>query len=519
MDQGKKECIEKKLMEYGVLTRRMKEKLIPELTEQCNQTVTEEEVDNLAEDLFKMTCTPEDFETGKTMLELPEGETAQDIDSLLTVFAQKLNLNEDAGLTVAEPMDDVAEESVNEDVEPMDEDKGDNRKRRSDELDADELGAEESDPKKVKENEGLFGGSPEEYIHSYSEKYNPMHGDENIKTEEIKLEEKDVGESIKPEEKKKYSRYEEDLDKPRPLYLGGSPEEGREATPYLYIILGLVIKDLPNLAYEQILTILKGAMKLSEMLSNKDNCIDDFLKSMIDKRILSFFKYYVIGEIALSSNPLTLMSSLMEITLKLLPYAKTALGMTIVSSLGYYIHHYINHYGGQVKDSIVGKLEELKTGLDELDSKTSGEIVEETNEKIKNSIESIKEVLKEKEIAEDGELTKVVGENMANEKEELKQHIGEFDDTMDMEQLKEKLKKKAEEEQPMEQDVPVAPAVAEADAEGAEDDDQEGGKKKKKGGATKKKKTNTKGKKKASKSKKSKTKKARKTRKTRKNKK
>ncbi len=513
MDPEKKECIEKKLMEYGVLTRRMKEKLIPELTEQCNQTVTEEELDNLAEDLFKMSCTPEDFETGKTMLELPEDETAQDIDSLLTVFAEKLNLNEDAGLTVAEPMDDVAEESVNEDVEPMDEDKGVDRKRRSDELDADELGAEESDPKKVKENEGLFGGSPEEYIHSYSEKYNPMHGDENIKTEEIKLEEKDVGESIKPEEKKKYSRDEKDRGKPRPLYKGGSPEEGREATPYLYIILGLVIKDLPNLAYEQILTILKGAMKLSEMLSNKDNCIDDFLKSMIDKRILSFFKYYVIGEIALSSNPLSLISSLIDITLNLLPYAKTALGMTIVSSLGYYIHHYINHYGGQVKDSIVGKLEELKTGLDELDSKTSEEVVEETNEKIKSSIESIKEVLKEKEIAEDGELTKVVGENMANEKEELKKHIGEFDDTMDMEQLKNKLKAKAEETQPMEQGDAFAD-------EAEEDEELEGGKKKKKkGGATKKKKTNTKGKKKASKSKKSKTKKARKTRKTRKNKK
>ena len=464
MDPKKKECIEQKLMEYGVLTRRMKEKLIPELTKQCNQTVTEEEVDNLAEDLFKMSCTPEDFETGKSMLELPEGETAEDIDSLLTVFAEKLNLNEDEGLTVADPMDDVAEESVNEDVEPMDEDKGVDRKRGPNELDADELDIEKPDPKKVKENEGLFGGSP---------------------------------------------------------------EEGREATPYLYIILGLVIKDLPKLAYEQILTILKGAMKLSEMLSNKDNCIDDFLKSMIDKRILSFFKYYVIGEIALSSNPLTLMSSLMDITLNLLPYAKTALGMAIVSSLGYFIHHYINHYGGQVKDSIVEKLEELKTGLDELDSKTSEEVVEKTNEKIKNSIESIKEVLKEKEIAKDGELTKVVGENMANEKEELKKHIGEFDDTMDMEQLKEELKKKAEEEVPMEQAVPVAPAVAEADAEEAgadaeeaEDEELEGGKKKKKkGGATKKKKTNTKGKKKASKSKKSKTKKARKTRKTRKNKK
>jgi hypothetical protein len=435
-------------MEYGVLTRRMKEKLIPELTEQCNQTVTEEELDNLAEDLFKMSCTPEDFETGKTMLELPEDETAQDIDSLLTVFAEKLNLNEDAGLTVAVPMDEVAEES-------MDEDKGVDRKRGSDELDADE-----PDPKKVKENEGFFGGSP---------------------------------------------------------------EEGREATPYLYIILGLVIKDLPNLAYEQILTILKGAMKLSEMLSNKDNCIDDFLKSMIDKRILSFFKYYVIGEIALSSNPLTLMTSLMDITLNLLPYAKTALGMTIVSSLGYYIHHYINHIGGQVKDSVVDKLKDLKTGLDELDSKTSGEVVEETNEKIKNSIKSIKkgieEVLKEKEEVKEGELQQVIGENMANEKEELQKHIGEFDDTMDMEQLKDKLKKKAEEEVPMEQAVPVAPAVAEADAEEAEDEELEGGKKKKKGGATKKKKTNTKGKKKASKSKKSKTKKARKTRKTRKNKK
>ena len=261
MDQGKKECIEKKLMEYGVLTRRMKEKLIPELTEQCNQTVTEEEVDNLAEDLFKMTCTPEDFETGKSMLELPEGETAQDIDSLLTVFAEKLNL----------------------------------------------------DTKKEEEDDNEEDDEPE----------------------------------LKKIRRRRRTVY---------LTLVVRLKKDEEATPYLYIILGLAIKDLPSMTYETILRILEGSMKLSEMLSNKDNCVDEFLKSMIDKRILSFFKYYVIGEIALSSNPLTLISSLMNI-IKLLPYAKTALGMTIVSSLGYYIHHYINHYGGQVKDSIVGKLE------------------------------------------------------------------------------------------------------------------------------------------------------------------
>lgn len=427
MDPEKKECIEKKLMEYGVLTRRMKEKLIPELQEQCNQTVTEEDIDELAEGLFKMSCTPEDFETGKSMLEMPEGEQVDNMDSLLAAFEEKLNLDEEK--------------------EKLD------TKKRGREDDDEEDEPELKKPKEEEETEELLGGADK--------------------------------------------------------------TPGQEATPYLYIILGLAIKDLPSMTYDTILRILQGSMKLSEMLSNKDNCIDDFLKSMIDKRILSFFKYYVIGEIALNSNPLSLISTLMDITLRLLPYAKTALGMSIVSSLGYFIHHYINHYGEQVKDSIVDKLEELKTGLDELDSKTSQEVVDETNEKIKNSIESIKEVLKEKEIAEDGELTKVVGENMANEKEELKKHIGEFDDTMDMEQLKNKLKAKAEETQPIEQGDAFADE-AEVDEE---DEEQEGGKKKKKGGATKKKKTNTKGKKKASKSKKSKTKKARKTRKTRKNKK
>ena len=177
-----------------------------------------------------MNCTPKDFETGKTMLEIPEGVQVDNMDSLLAEFEKKLNLDEE-------------KKNV-----------GTNKRERKDDDGEDE--PELKIPKKEEEE----------------------------KTEEL---------------------------------LGGADKTpGREATPYLYIILGLAIKDLPSMTYETILRILEGSMKLSEMLSNKDNCIDDFLKSMIDKRILSFFKYYVIGEITLSSNPLALISSLMNITLK-----------------------------------------------------------------------------------------------------------------------------------------------------------------------------------------------------------
>ena len=177
MDPEKKECIEKKLMEYGVLTRRMKEKLIPELQEQCNQTVTEEDIDELAEGLFKMSCTPEDFETGKSMLEMPEGEQVDNMDSLLAAFEEKLNLDEEK-------------------------EKLDTKKRgREDDDEEDEPGL-----KKPKEEE------------------------EEEETEEL---------------------------------LGGADKTpGQEATPYLYIILGLAIKDLPSMTYDTILRILQGSMKV-----------------------------------------------------------------------------------------------------------------------------------------------------------------------------------------------------------------------------------------------------------------
>ena len=52
-----------------------------------------EDIDELAEGLFKMSCTPEDFETGKSLLELPADEQADDMDNLLATFEEKLKLD------------------------------------------------------------------------------------------------------------------------------------------------------------------------------------------------------------------------------------------------------------------------------------------------------------------------------------------------------------------------------------------------------------------------------------------
>lgn len=224
-----------------------------------------------------------------------------------------------------------------------------------------------------------------------------------------------------------------------------------EATPYLYILLGLAIKDFQKMTQERVemivVPILNASKKVLEALSNKDNCVENLVISIIDKRLISFFKYVVIGSLArdlASVDPTKTIKFLLKILVNLLPFAQKGVGVAIVSTIGYFVYHYVHYYSERISEDIKDKMTKLKGLLDTLEQTSSENLVNNTNTTITTTIEKIKKLLETKELAEDGELMRVIADNIANEDERLKEHIGEYDDTMTMEELKKKIKEKAD---------------------------------------------------------------------------
>ena len=301
----------------------------------------------------------------------------------------------------------------------------------------------------------------------------------------------------------------EDPNKTRRIKGGG--DLPKEATPYLYLLLGLAIKDFQKMTLDRIEIILTKSMQILEFFSNKDKCVEKLVKSMVDKRLVSFLKYFVIGSLATDLarvNPIKTIQFMLKILVNLLPFAQKGVGVAIVSTIGYFVYHYVHYYSERISKDIKDKMTTLKGLLDTLEKTSSESVVNDTNESIKTAIEDIKNLFETKELAEDGELMRVIGENMANEQERLKEHIGDYDDTMTMEELKEKIKEKADADSVAAAAEGQTPA-AEGQTPAAEAETLPPGP----GGAKKRRATKKK------KARKTKTRKTRKSRKTRKNKK
>lgn len=298
----------------------------------------------------------------------------------------------------------------------------------------------------------------------------------------------------------------EDPNKTRRIKGGG--DLPKEATPYLYLLLGLAIKDFQKMTLDRIEIILTKSMQILEFFSNKDKCVEKLVKSMVDKRLVSFLKYFVIGSLATDLarvNPIKTIQLLLRIVVDLLPLVQKGAGVAIVSTIGYFVYHYVHYYSERISKDIKDKMTTLKESLDKLEQTSSEDFVQGTNESIKTAIEDIKNLFETPEVAEDGELMRVIAENMAYDQDRLKEHMGEYDDTMTMEELKKKIKDKADEDAAAAAEtLPPSPA-AEGQTPAAEVQTPGGAKKRR---ATKKKKAR-----------KTKTRKTRKSRKTRKNKK
>lgn len=255
-----------------------------------------------------------------------------------------------------------------------------------------------------------------------------------------------------------------------------------------YGLILYLIADAMNNGTEEVIKasieLLRKGVQVLELLSNKDGCAEMFLRELLGKKILDFFKFYLVGFLSLElvqQNPLTVLNKLLELFVLLMKHSTQGIGITMTTIVGYLIYHYSGYYGSKLKDSSNEKLKEITEVLNDISELDSDRVVEIVNTKavnLKEKLVKFNASLNE-DPATHEELMKKIGLGVTGQHlKDVQDKIKEFDTTMTQEELIAKLEE-------LEQvAIPFAEPVNEQDPEQApEQVDEpfvEGGKRKRK---------------------------------------
>lgn len=199
-----------------------------------------------------------------------------------------------------------------------------------------------------------------------------------------------------------------------------------------------------NAVYANIHTILEKGLELLQFLSNKNNCLRDYLKYLVGKNITKLLEYYVIGAIFISSNPLQLLNVLRSILnmigLTIIPF----IGGTVSIITGKYVSAISKYYLEKGQSKAADKATELQTKLNEFVNMSD----EETVESIKNAANDLHTLI-ETEMKpipimteeEKDDFMNEVKEGLTQEQRDLLNNVGEFVDAQSVEKMHEEMER------------------------------------------------------------------------------
>ena len=159
----------------------------------------------------------------------------------------------------------------------------------------------------------------------------------------------------------------------------------------LYLI-GDAIKEGAEKTKEMAIDVLQKGVQLLELLSNKDGCAEQFLYQLLGKKLMDFFKFYLLGLLsmeAVKSNPLILLNQLTTLLPLIAKYGTKGIGMTMVTGVGYLIYHFVNHYSVPLGDGATKKVEELNKLLTTIHGATSEDVVVKVETKVNDLIKDV----------------------------------------------------------------------------------------------------------------------------------
>ena len=226
---------------------------------------------------------------------------------------------------------------------------------------------------------------------------------------------------------------------------------GINAPTLLLYLIADAMKQSIEKTRDLAVDVLQKGVQLLELFSNKQGCGEQFLYQLLGKKLMDFFKFYLLGLMsmeAVKSNPLILLNQLTALLPLVAEYATKGVGMTIVSIIGFLIYHFVDHYKDKLTKGGKDKLKIFDEALTAIHEATSEEVVgtvESKVGKLKTAAEKLHKELTSS-MTEEGrnEFMEEIGNNLTEKQRFLdnaNDYVGNINETMNMEELHKKIKK------------------------------------------------------------------------------
>lgn len=215
----------------------------------------------------------------------------------------------------------------------------------------------------------------------------------------------------------------------------GNMSGGGIAIPLGSSYLTAIVKKLEeggeavNAVYDQLYIVLEKGLELLQFLSNKNSCLEKFLKYLVGDNITKLIEYYIIGTIAMSTDLLEFVNVLRSILIMIKPIIIPIIGGTVSIFIGKYVSAITSYYVKKGQGDAVVKARKLQTKLDKFVNMSDKEAVEN----IKNAADDLHTLIIEEMksmpiMDEDGknDFMDEVEAGLTQEQEDLLTKVGEL---------------------------------------------------------------------------------------------
>jgi len=202
-------------------------------------------------------------------------------------------------------------------------------------------------------------------------------------------------------------------------------KEGEDVILSVYDQLHSVLKK----GVELLQFVSKKGVELLQFVSNKENCLEQFLTYLVGDNIKKLIEYYIIGTIAMSTDPIEIVKKFIDIIVLIKPTIIPLIGGTISIITGKYISAITKYYGEKAQNDAKNKAIELQRKLNDFvnmsDEETVGSINNAANELHKTFIDTLDSIPIMDE-QEKKEFMNEVEAGLIQEQEDLRTKVGEL---------------------------------------------------------------------------------------------
>lgn len=203
-----------------------------------------------------------------------------------------------------------------------------------------------------------------------------------------------------------------------------------------------------NAVYANIHTILEKGLELLQFLSNKNNCLRDYLKYLVGKNIIKLLEYYVIGAIAMSTNPIEAVQWFISILNMIGPTLIASLGGIALTIIGKYLSAIVTYYGKKIGEASEDAYIDIQNKIENFHKLTGKQAIQQLNDIYESLLKLINEHFPTHQQRTADNLKELMDEvklNLTEKQRNLLEKVGELVDAKSVKEMHEEMERERKE--------------------------------------------------------------------------